>query len=140
MSNSFYERYNLVKNPVMDSSSENVNILKKDFTLSYSDYQKLKIAEQYNKLYSKSFDQNKINNEIYENKKIYNLSLNELVKKAGPIYISLLNDLSIYFSTNNEDKSINKLGYILTKEHNLLYIGLLILIIAFFLWVIEITK
>lgn len=140
MSNSFYDRYNLVKNPTMDSSSKNVNILKKDFTLSYSDYQKLKIAEQYNKLYSKSFDQNKINYEINENEKIYNLSLHELIKKAGPIYISLLNDLSIYFSDNNNDKSMNKLGYILTKNHNLLYIGLLIIIIAFFLWIIEITR
>jgi hypothetical protein len=140
MSNSFYERYNLVKNPTIDSSSKNVNILKKDFTLSYSDYQKLKIAEQYNKLYSKSFDQNKINYEINENEKIYNLSLNELIKKAGPVYISLLNDLSIYFSDNNNEKSMNKLGYILTKNHNLLYIGLLIIIIAFFLWIIEITR
>jgi hypothetical protein len=66
--------------------------------------------------------------------------LNELIKKAGPVYISLLNDLSIYFSDNNNEKSMNKLGYILTKNNNLLYIGLLIIIIAFFLWIIEITR
>ena len=136
---SFYKKYDLTKDDI-DHNSTNVNILKKDFTVNYSDYQKLKIAEQYNKLYSNIYDQNKIDIELNENKKLYNLSLLELIKKAGPVYIKLLNDLSIYFSTNNKNKSLNNLGLILIKDQNLLYIGLLILILSFFLWLIEITK
>jgi hypothetical protein len=137
---SFYKKYDLTKDDEIDHNSKNVNILKKDFTVNYSDYQKLKIAEQYNKLYSNIYDQNKIDIELNENKKLYNLSLLELIKKAGPVYIKLLNDLSIYFSKDNKDKSLNNLGLILTKDQNLLYIGLLILILSFFLWLIEITK
>jgi hypothetical protein len=137
---SFYKKYDITNDQTQDHNSKNVNILKKDFTVNYSDYEKLKIAEQYNKLYANTYDQNKIDIELNDNKKLYNLSLLELVKKAGPIYIKLLNDLSIYFSKNNKDKSLNNLGLILTKDQNLLYIGLLILVLSFFLWLIEITK
>jgi hypothetical protein len=137
---SFYKKYDLTKDDSIDHNSKNVNILKKDFTVNYSDYQKLKIAEQYNKLYSNIYDQNKIDIELNENKKLYNLSLLELIKNAGPVYIKLLNDLTIYFSKENKNKSLNNLGLILIKDQNLLYIGLLILVLSFFLWLIEITK
>ena len=139
---SFYDNYKLNNNDnnkdILDN--KNINVLKKNYTLNYTDYEKLKIAEQYNRLYSNVYETNKSNIEINENKKIYNLSLNELVNKSGGVYINLLNDLSIFFSKNNTDKSINKLGLIITKEDNLLYIGILILIIAFFLWIIQITS
>jgi hypothetical protein len=136
---SFYKRYDLTTPTEDNSNSENISILKKDFTINYSDYEKLKIAEQYNKLYLDSYKENKSNELIDENKKLYNLSFNEIIKKAGPIYIKLLNDLSIYF-TKDSNKSLNKLGLILTSEDNLLYIGLLILILSFLLWLIEITS
>ena len=136
---SFYKKYDLTASTGDNSNSQNINVLKKDFTIYYSDYEKLKIAEQYNKLYSDSFKENKSNELIEENKKLYNLSFNEILKKAGPVYIKLLNDLSIYFSKDN-NKSLNKLGLILTNENNLLYIGILILFISFLLWLIEITS
>ena len=123
-----------------NKQSSTTNILKKDFTLNYSDYEKLKIAEQYNKLYSDIYEQNKSDVTSNENKKIYNLSLSELVNNSGKVYINLLNDIAIFFSTENKDKTINKLGLVLTKEQNLLYIGLLILILAFFLWIIQVTS
>lgn len=133
---SFYDRYNLTRNP---SISENSTILKQDFTLSYTDYEKLKIGEQYNKLYANIYETNKNNIQINENLKIYNLSLYELVARSGKVYITLLNDLSIFFSKDNKDKNINKLGLIITKDENLLYIGLLILSLSFLLWLIQIT-
>jgi hypothetical protein len=136
---SFYKKYDLTTSTGDNSNSENISVLKKDFTINYSDYEKLKIAEQYNKLYSDSYKENKSNELIEENKKLYNLSFSEILKKAGPIYIKLLNDLSVYFSTNS-NKSLNKLGLILTNEDNLLYIGILILMLSFLLWLIEITS
>jgi hypothetical protein len=54
----------------------------------------------------------------------YNLSLSMLATNTIKTSISLLNDLSIYFSKENDDKSINKLGYIITKDDNLLYVGI----------------
>ena len=139
---SFYNNYKLNNNDnnkdILDN--KNINVLKKDYTLNYTDYEKLKIAEQYNRLYSNVYETNKLNVEINENKKIYNLSLSELVNKSGGIYINLLNDLSIFFSKNNNDKSINKLGLIITKEDNLLYIGVMVLFLSFLLWLIDITR
>ena len=137
---SFYNKYFLKNTESERNNTQDYNVLKKNFTLNHTDYEKLKIAEQYNKLYSNIYDVNKKNAEVYENKKIYNLSLSELINKSGTVYINLLNDLSIYFSKDNNDKSINKLGLIFTKEDNLLYIGVMILFASFLLWLIDITK
>ena len=131
----FYDKYYL-----NNVNNQNKNILKKDYTLSYSDYEKLKISEQYNKLYGEVYNRNKEQLVSNENQKIYNLSFNILFTNAAKVYISMLNELSIYFSSDNENKNINKLGYILTKDDNLLYIGLLVLILSFLLWLIDITK
>jgi hypothetical protein len=138
MTTNFYDRYFL--NKFKENKSYDRSVLKKDYTLDYNDYDKLKIAEQYNKLYNEIYKKNKNEVELYENKKIYNLSLYTLLNNAGKVYISMLNELSIYFSDKNTDKNINKLGLIFTKDENLLYIGLLILIISFCLWIIDITK
>lgn len=138
---SFYNNYLLSSNPnknLLNTDVTNTDVLKKEYTLNYTDYEKLKINEQYNKLYSNIYDTNKKNIEINENKKIYNLSLYDLVQNAGAKYSILLNDLSIYFNTDN-NKSFNKLGFIITKDDNLLYIGLLVLVISFLLWLINIT-
>ena len=138
---SFYNNYLLTSNPnknLLNTDVTNTDVLKKQYTLNYTDYEKLKINEQYNKLYSNIYDTNKKNIEINENKKIYNLSLYDLVQNAGEKYSILLNDLSIYFNTDN-NKSFNKLGFIITKDDNLLYIGLLVLVISFLLWLINVT-
>jgi hypothetical protein len=137
---SFYNKYYLNDTNTNNINSENTSILKKNLTLNYSDYQKLKISEQYNKLYSNIYDKNKINIEDNENKKIYNLSFSDLINKSGGVYINLLNDLSIFFSIDNNNKSMNKLGQILVKDDNLLYIGVLILVLSFLLWLINITS
>ena len=136
----FYNKYLLSNKDDNPGKSVESSILKKDFTLNYSDYEKLKIAEQYNKLYSNTYEQNKSEVTINENKKIFNLSLAQLAKNAGPVYINLLNDLSVYFSVEEKNKSINKLGLIITKDQNLLYIGILVLMLSFSLWLIQITS
>jgi hypothetical protein len=139
---SFYNKYYLNNNDKgnFSSNSDDINILKKKYTLSYTDYEKLKISEQYNKLYSNIYDKNIINIEENENKKIYNLSLYDLINKSGEVYIKLLNDLSIFFSIDNKNKNLNVLGKILVKNDNLLYIGVLILVLSFLLWLINITS
>ena len=134
---SFYNKYFITNG---NSTDTNTNVLKKDYTLDYTDYEKLKINEQYNKLYSNIYEKNKENISLNENKKIFNMSIKQLIDNASIVYLNLLNDLSVYFSKDNNDKSINKLGYIITKNDNLLYIGLFILILSFLLWLIDVTK
>lgn len=138
---SFYGNFVLNKNKESNlSNTSTKTILKNDYTLDYTDFEKLKIAEQYNKLYSNMYETNRVNQEINENKKIYNLSLNDLFKKSGTVYVKLLNDLSTYFSPQQKDKSLNALGVIITQDDNLLFIGLFIMILSFFLWVIQVTS
>jgi len=138
---SFYGNFVLNKNKESNlSNTSTKTILKNDYTLDYTDFEKLKIAEQYNKLYSNMYEANRVNQEINENKKIYNLSLNDLFKKSSTVYVKLLNDLSTYFSPQQKDKSLNALGLIITQDDNLLFIGLFILILSFFLWVIQVTS
>lgn len=138
----FYDKYLLAQNsrkPVSPDSSS-INVLKKDFTMEYSDYERLKISEQYNKLYSTIFQKNKDEISLSENKKIYNLSLSDLIKKSSTVYIEIINGISIYFSEDQKERDINTLLLIFTKGENMLYIGLLFLVIAFFMWVISITS
>jgi hypothetical protein len=137
---SFYDKYLITNSSRNIRKDNNSNVLKNDYTLNYTDYQKLKMAEQYNKLYNEIYKKNVEEVVLNDNKKIYNLSFNILFKNASKVYIDILNELSIYFSDKNKDKNLNKLGLILTKEENMLYIGLLILILSFGLWLIDITK
>ncbi len=121
------------------SDTEVRNILKDKYSLSFTDYEKLKLAEQYNKLAVNSLrDTNKLKEET-ENLKVYNMSLKMLVQNASNTYIQIINELSNYY-TYNDKRSLNQIGYILTKGENLIYIGLLVLMIAFSMWLIDITS
>ena len=134
-STSFYNNYYLEDN---SKKSIDENILKNDFTLDYSDYQKLKTNEQYNKLYSNTYGVNKENNVLNENNKIFNFISSDFFKKAGKAYISIMNDFVLLL--NDSDKSLNKIGIIFAKENNLIYIGFAVLIISFMFWLIDITS
>ena len=114
------------------------NILKNKFNFNYSDYQKLKIAEQYNELYSKQFNINNENKRIIENKKIFNLSLNDIFKNVSNTFTDILNELVIYY--NEDNKNINNFFIIFTLKQRLIYIGILIIVISFSLWLIDISK
>ncbi len=116
------------------------NILKDEYVLSYSDYEKQKIAEQYNRLYIKSKEENEKRNKLKINKRIYNLSLKELVENASLVYMNVFNDLIIFFTNPVEKKDWTKFAYIFVNRENMIYIGILIIVVAFCLWVIDVTQ
>ena len=120
-----------------DKQSEKY-VLKNKFNFNYSDYQKLKLAEQYNELYTKQFTENTENEKIVENKKIYNLSLNDLFKNTSVTLSDLLNDLVIYY--NQEHKTLNEFILIFSKQQRLIYLGIIIILFAFSLWLIDVSK
>lgn len=124
----------------VNNDNELTNILKDKYTLSYSDYEKQKIAEQYNRLYIQSKEENETRNKLKINKRIYNLSLKELVENASLVYMNVLNDLIIFFTNPAEKKDWNKFAYIFVDSENMIYIGLLIVAIAFALWIIDVTQ
>jgi hypothetical protein len=114
-STSFYNNYYL-ENKSKKSIEE--NILKNDFTLDYNDYEKLKMAEQINKLNINTYGVNKENNVLNENNKIFDFNSSNFFKKAGKAYISIMNDFVLLL--NDSDRSLNKIGIIFTKENNLI--------------------
>ena len=134
----FYDNYFLQDKKNNNRNSKDENILKNNFTLDYNDYEKLKIAEQYNKLYSNIYGVNKENISLNENNKIFDFNSNDFLKKSGKVYISIINDLTLFI--NNDNKSFNKFGIIFTKDDNLIYIGFAILLFSFILWLIDITS
>ena len=137
--------FNTKLNNMENNNNENENdkqsekyVLKNKFNFNYSDYQKLKLAEQYNELYSKQFTTNNENEKIVENKKIFNLSLKDLFKNTSVTLSDLLNDLVIYY--NQEHKTLNEFILIFTKQQRLIYLGLLLILFAFSLWLIDISR
>ena len=133
--------FNTKLNNMENNNNENQNekrVLKNQFNFNYSDYQKLKLAEQYNELYSKQFTTNMENEKIVENKKIFNLSLKDLFKNTSVTLSDLLNDLVIYY--NQEHKTLNEFILIFTKQQRLIYLGFLLILFAFSLWLIDISR
>ncbi len=133
-----FEDLNIGKNDT--SQNELTTILKDKYTLTYSDYEKQKIAEQYNKLYLQSKEENEARNRLKVNKKIYNLSLKELVSNASLVYMNVLNELIIFFTNPAEKKDWNAFAHIFVKSENMIYIGLLLVMVAFALWLIQVTE
>jgi hypothetical protein len=78
------------------------------------------------------------NEKIVENKKIFNLSLKNLFKNTSITLSDLLNDLVIYY--NQEHKTLNEFILIFTKQQRLIYLGLLCILLAFSLWLIDVSK
>lgn len=135
-----FDDLNIGTNTNMNNQNELTTILKDKYTLSYSDYEKQKIAEQYNRLYIQSKEENEARNKLKINKRIYNLSLKELVENASLVYMNVLNELIIFFTNPAEKKDWNKFANIFVNSDNMIYIGLLIVVIAFALWVIDVTQ
>jgi len=122
----------------IDKENSRTNILKDQFTLEKSDFEKLKQAQQYNQLYSMQYKKNEEMKQLKENKNIYNLSINSLLKNLSMVSMNLLEDLTIFI--NSKDKSINKFFLIFTKEDRLLYVGILLIILSMALWFIDISN
>jgi len=139
INNEINNENNNVNNNDNDNNKHNEKyVLKNNFNFNYSDYQKLKLAEQYNELYSKQFTTNMENEKIVENKKIFNLSLNDLFKNTSVTLSDLLNDLVIYY--NQDHKTLNEFILIFTKQQRLIYLGLILVLFAFSLWLIDVSK
>lgn len=114
------------------------NVLKDEFTLEKSDYEKLKKSQQENEIKSLQYEENEKAKIIKENKNIYNMSIYTLLKRLSKVSMEITEDLTIYIS--QKDQNINNFFIIFTKEDRLIYVGILLLILSFSLWFIDISK
>ena len=113
-------------------------ILKNRDMLTLSDYDKLMLTKQYDKLYKMS---EKATAEAEKHKyesRIYNLSLNQIAHIMAQTMIEILNDLVSYI--NQEDKTFQQFIMIFIRDDRLIYVGIFIILIAFLLYFIDLSS
>lgn len=118
--------------------NERKNILKDEFTLDKSDYEKLQNIKQENELKSLQYQENEKQKIIKENKNIYNMSLYTLFNRLSKVSVEILDEITIYSA--QKDKNLNNFFIILTKEDRLIYVGILLVLLSLALWFIDISK
>ena len=87
--------------------NERKNILKDEFTLEKSDYEKLQIIKQENELKSLQYQENEKQKIIKENKNIYNMSLYTLFNRLSKVSLEILDEITIYSA--QKEKNIMRL-------------------------------
>lgn len=110
------------------------NIIKYDNLMSLSEFDKMLIAKQYEKLYGKTRNANIIEQERFENNRFTNLSLNEIFYKFTQTMMELIHEIPQAYERNT--LNIN----MFTKNDRLIYIGILFFFIAVVLYFISISK
>jgi len=119
-----------------DTSS--VSILKDDFLLTRTDYEKEMINRQYNKLYFNSLnDTNKLK-EAKESQIIYNLSLKQIFQNTSDTLIKIMNEYAILIK--DRDKNYNKYVEVLIKDDRMIYVGIIFIVLAMMIFFIFVSS
>ena len=119
-----------------DTSS--VSILKDDFLLTRTDYEKEMINRQYNKLYFNSLnDTNKLAKEK-ENQIIYNLSLKQIFQNTSDTLIKIMNEYAMLIK--DSDKNYNKYVEVLVKDDRMVYVGIIFIVLAMMIFFIFVSS
>ena len=108
------------------------DILENANTYTLSDFQKLKLAESYKKLYSDTIFENAQRKQEKFDKRIYNLSLKSLFENFFTVWTQIINEMTDLIYDNNNNKSWNNYIRILTKNERIIYIGIMFLVVG--LW------
>lgn len=120
------------------SDTSQVSILKDNFLIDKSDYEKEMINRQYNKLYFNSLNKS---NEMEREKKekiIYNLSLSQIFQNMSNIIVEVLNEYSMLIKNN--DKNYNKYVEVLIKGDRMIYVGIIFIILALIIFFIFVSS
>lgn len=112
------------------------NILKNESIITLNDYEKYKLNEEYNKLYTNSKIGTTELKEDKENKRFYNLSLKNVFDNLITTIVIIINELTVYI--RDKDKLSNKdLIEIFTKDDRLIYVGIFLIILSLLLFFIK---
>ena len=129
-------------NSKLDEDSKVINlsnILKKESIITLNDYEKYKLNEEYNKLYTNSKIGTTELKEDKENNRFYNLSLKNVFDNLIRTIVIIINELTVYI--RDKDKLSNKdLIEIFTKDDRLIYVGIFLIILSLLLFFIKISS
>lgn len=105
------------------------NIFKTDDIFTMSDFEKIMLAKQYDRLYKKSADENKKLIQQEEDKRVYNLSIKNIIYNVSITITAIINDIIILSkSTGN---TFNDYMNIFVKDNRLIYIGIIFVVLSF---------
>jgi hypothetical protein len=127
-----------------DRITEESKINKKydNWYLTMSDFQKVILNTQHEKLAEKSRDETKKKVEERIKQNLLNLSIIDLYKQMNEVFVDILNDTTVLLkkkTQTNYDKMIDFI-YIITRNDRLFYVGIFFCIIAFCLFIIQSTS
>lgn len=114
------------------------NIINFNSIFSLTDYEKMKLEEQYNRLYEKGRKETEVETMKKEKERFYNLSLKQIVINMFNNLVDILNDLVNFI--NSDNKSYNRLIDIFTYKDRLIYFGIFLLMLAVMLFFIGATN
>jgi predicted transcriptional regulator len=121
-----------------NSSGDRTTILKDQFTLEKSDFEKLKNAEQENQLKTLQYQENEKARTIKEDKRIYNMSPKVFLQNLSKVSIDIVEDITSFI--NQPNRNMNNFFIIFVKNERLIYVGTLLLILSLSLWFTDISK
>ena len=127
-----------VYSQIEPSDTSQVSILKDDFLIDKTDYEKEMINRQYNKLYFNSLNTSNQMEKEKNQKIIYNLSLSQIFQNMSNIIIEVLNEYSILIKNN--DKNYNKYVEVLIKDDRMIYVGIIFIILALMIFFIFVSS
>ena len=136
MDNLYNNQYSTILDDTQDNQNSNKsNILKNSTTLNLNDFERIQLEKQYNRLYENSIitNNNQIEKKLQE--RIYNLSLKTIANNTAITFMNILNEFTVYL--NERDKTWNNFTYIFVKNDRLLYIGVMLILLSFVLFMIN---
>lgn len=126
--------YNKNLTPDEINGTMNNNILKYNNLMTLSEFDKMLIAKQYQKLYGKSDNANMEQIEKYENNKFINLSLSEITYKFTETMAQLIHEIPIAYEKN-------ELNYdMFVKEDRKTYIGIFFVLLSIIIYFVSISS
>jgi hypothetical protein len=106
--------------------------------LTMSDFQKVILNMQHQKLVKKSQEETQqlVENRIKQN--LLNLSITDIYQQMNNVFVDILNEISVLLKKKH--RTVKDFILIVTKNERLFYVGIFLCIIAFCLFVIQGTS
>ena len=116
------------------------DILENANTYTMSDFQKLKLAESYKKLYSDTVLENDKRKKEQYDKRIYNLSLKDLFENFFTVWTQIITEMTTLMYDNDNNKSWNNYIILFTRNDRIIYVGIMFVLVGLILYFIFLTR
>ena len=116
------------------------DILENANTYTLSDFQKLKLAESYKKLYSDTILENANRKKEQYDKRIYNLSIKDLFENFFTVWTQIINEMTTLMYDNDNNRSWNNYLCVLAKNDRIIYVGIMFVFVGLIMYFIFLTR